>query len=161
LRKDTSTVYLDSQNSVRWAVVCNDSGTGYNEESWVLDLENSAGLYPLFGDLMTLLPEMQNACLYWGGPVVARPPIESIASAGGILMLQSQYDPQTPREGAMKTFLALPNASMIQVDGEYSHGLYPPYGSACVDVPVAEYFLTGKQPSRMSNCEGNALCADQ
>jgi len=49
---------------------------------------------------------------------------------------------------------------MILVQNEYSHGLYPPYGSACIDRPVAEYFLYGKQPDRLTTCAGKPLAAD-
>jgi hypothetical protein len=63
-----------------------------------------------------------------------------------------------PLEGALASFEALPNASMIQVNGEdYGHGVYVPYGDLCIDAPVAAYFLSGTQPPRKTDCAGKSL----
>ncbi len=154
-RQETKEAALKGQDALQWAVMCNDSRSSFGVDDWVRENKESAALYPLFGGYW-----VRNACLYWDAPAVKRPPIESVISAGNILMLQSELDPWTPVEGAMKTFAALPTASMILVQNEYSHGLYPPYGSACIDRPVAEYFLYGKQPDRLTTCAGKPLAAD-
>ncbi len=135
--------------------MCNDSGTRFGVEEWIGENRNSAALYPLFGGFWP-----RNACLYWTAPTAKRPPLEAVGSAGHIMMLQSELDPWTPLVGAMKTFAVLPNTSMILVQNEYSHALLLPYGSECVDRPVAEYFLYGKQPERLTTCTGNPLAAD-
>ena len=76
--------------------------------------------------------------------------------AGGILMLQSRYDGITPVEGALAAFDKLPNASMIMIENEYTHALFP-YGDTCVDPLVGDYFATGKMPARISSCAGRPL----
>lgn len=138
-----------------WSVVCNDSGTGFTPETWVQQSNSNARLYPDFGGAVR-----DNACLYWPLPHLIRPPQYQAAQAGNILMLQSAMDPLTVLSGAMNALYLLPNASMIVIDGEITHAPLPPYGTGCVDRPIAEYFLNGKIPARTSNCQGRPLPAD-
>ena len=152
LRMETGTVDMDSFDAVGWAVQCNDAGTSYDADAWVQASAFNAGLYPLFGG-----SDIENPCLYWGGQRVKRPPVETIARAGGFVMLQSEYDPYTILEGALKTFAALPNASLIVVKGEFQHFVLLPYGDDSIDRPIAEYLLHGTQPPRLTTCEGKPL----
>lgn len=138
-----------------WAVVCNDSGTRYTPESWVLENNRNAGLYKDFGGLLR-----DNACLYWGLPAITRPPQAAAASASGIMMLQAELDPLTILAGARESLSLLPNARMIEITGEYTHAPMPPYGTACVDKPIALYFLDGTQPPNTS-CNRRALAAEK
>lgn len=155
MRHETQKAALKGQDALQWAVSCNDSGTSFGVDDWIRENRSSAALYPLFGGFL-----VRNACLYWGAPTVKRPPVEAAAGAGNILMLQSELDPYTIREGAMKTFALLPNARMILVQNEYTHALYAPYRLECIDRPVAEYFLYGKLPEeRLTKCVGKPLTA--
>lgn len=152
LKGETATVDMGPFDAVGWAVQCNDAGTSYDAEAWVQGSAFNAGLYPLFGG-----SDIENPCLYWGGQTVKRPPVENIARAGGFVMLQSQYDPYTILEGALKTFAALPNASLIVVEREFQHFVLLPYGDDSVDRPIAEYLLNGTQPPRLTTCPGKPL----
>ncbi len=147
-------VFFAPSKAVYVSVICNDMATVGDEQRWV-DIGNDyAARYPLTGGAATA-----NPCLYWGAPVVTRPPLAAAAKAGPLLMLQSRYDAETPIEGAQKTLDALPNASMIVIENEYSHGLFP-YHDSCVDAQVANYFLNGSMPPRTSSCAGKPLPAD-
>lgn len=57
------------------------------------------------------------------------------------------------------TLEALPNARMIVIENEYTHGLFP-YGDNCADPQVAAYLLTGKLPARTSSCVGKPLLGE-
>lgn len=138
-----------------WSVVCNDSGTGFTPETWVQQSNLNARLYPDFGGSVR-----ENACLYWRKPSVIRPAQQHATQADPIVMLQSALDPLTVLSGAMNSLYLLPNASMIVINDEITHAPLPPYGTSCVDQPIAEYFLTGKVPARTSNCQGRPLPAD-
>ena len=155
IRNELETATLTGTNALTYTVICNDSGTIYGKDDWLRASRSSSALYPVFGGFWA-----QNACIYWGGATVSRPPTAAVAKAGPIMIVQSEQDPWTPREGALRSLTALPNAGMIEVLDEYSHGLYPPYGVACVDKPVAEYFLYGTAPERMTYCQGKPLPAD-
>ncbi len=156
LNRQTSSVELVAGSAMAYTLSCNDAPMRLGLQAWV-DLNNSdAARYPLGGGRWT-----DYSCLYWGEPTVTRPALLNAGRAGGILMLQTTLDPQTPLEGALKSFAALPNASLVQVDGDdYTHGLLLPYGIDCVDRLVAEYFLSGTQPPRQTHCQGKALAAD-
>ena len=144
----------EPHDAVFRAVVCNDMATSGNESYWI-DIGNQyAAQYPMVGGAATY-----NPCLYWSAPVTSRPAFAAAAKQVPLLMLQSRYDALTPMEGAEVTLDALPNASMIVIEDEYSHGLFP-YGLACVDAKVADYFVNGKMPDRITTCPGTPLPAD-
>ena len=75
-------------------------------------------------------------------------------------MLQATLDPLTVLPGAMNSLYLLPNASMILINDEITHALMPPYGTSCVDQPIAVYFLTGSLPPRTTSCQSRPLAAD-
>ncbi len=136
------------------SVVCNDMATVGNEQRWV-DIGNDyAARYPLTGGAATA-----NPCVYWGAPVGVRPSLALASKAAPLLMVQSRFDAPTPIEGALSSLNALPNASMIVVENEYSHGVFP-YGDNCVDGQVAAYFVNGTVLPRTSTCAGKPLPAD-
>lgn len=146
---------LIGKNALAYTIACNDAGSSYTEYTWIAASRSSSALYPLYGGFWA-----QNACIYWGAPVVSRPPVTAVNKAGTIMILQSELDPWTVREGAFKSFEVLSNARMIVVQNEYTHGLMLPYGSEYIDRPVAEYFLFGTAPKRLSYFAGKALAAD-
>ncbi len=156
VRHEVESASIKGEDALKWAVMCNDSGSSFGVNDWINENKQSVALYPFYGGFW-----VQNACLYWDAPKVHRPAAAVVAGAGNILMLQSELDPWTTLEGANTTFASLPNTSMILIQNEYSHSLVPPYGTECVDRPVAEYFLYGKTPpERLTKCGGSALPAD-
>jgi hypothetical protein len=156
LRRNTSALDLSAGAAMYFAIACNDTGMRLAADAWVAENTRLAALYPLYGGFFTEWP-----CLYWSAPPVTRPALALASQAGGIVMLQTQMDARTPLEGALKSFAAMPNASLVLVEGEYNHGLALPYQVDCVDIPLAEYFLSGKQPVRQSSCTGKPLSADK
>jgi hypothetical protein len=57
----------------------------------------------------------------------------------------------------VRTFSALPQASTIVVEDEYSHMVILPYGNDYLDRSAAEFFLQQKKPPRLSVVEGKPL----
>ncbi len=147
-------VFVLPKTAVYFSVICNDLPTYGDESFWIGTGNQDAARYPAWGGDVT-----KNHCLHWGGPSVQRPSISAATQAAPILMLQSRYDGPTPIEGAMVTLEALPNARMIVIENEYSHGLFP-YGDDCADPQVGEYFVTGKLPARTSSCPGKPLLGE-
>ena len=152
--RERKSVLVLPREAAHSAMICNDMATTGDEQHWVDIGHDYASRYPLTGGEATA-----NPCLYWSPPVVTRPPLAAAAQASPLLMLQSRYDPATPVEGAQKTLAALPKASMIVIENEYTHALFP-YGDNCVDGKVADYFVTGAMPPRTSSCAGKPLPAD-
>ncbi|MCD2514139.1 alpha/beta hydrolase [Comamonas endophytica] len=129
-----------SSMAVKLSVVCNDSDASGNTH------RNAAAASP-------------SMCSHWPHPRIQRPPLAMIRQAGPILMLQSRHDALTPIDGAQATLDALPQASVIVVENEFQHGVFP-YGEQCVDAQVASYFLHGTMPPRQSSCAGKPLRFD-
>ncbi len=151
---ERTALFSDARDSTHWSVRCNDTDTRGDEQYW-LDVGNErAASYPFSGGDSTF-----NPCLHWETPARTRSPLTNASRAGPLLMLQSRNDAETAFEGAMASLDALPNASMIMVENEYQHGLFP-YGQDCVDAPVAAYFLHGSMPARLSSCAGKPLAGD-
>ena len=147
-------ILLEPDKAVYLSVICNDLPTYGDESYWVSQGNQDAARYPGWGGTVT-----NNPCLHWGGTSIQRPSIVAATQAAPILMLQSRYDGATPLEAARVTLEALPNARMIVIENEYSHGLFP-YGDSCADPQVAEYLLTGKLPPRTSSCVGKPLLGE-
>lgn len=141
-------------DAVYRAVICNDMATSNDEQYWIAIGNQHAARYPMIGGAATY-----NPCLYWSAPVTTRPALAGVSQTLPLLMLQSRFDADTPFEGAQVTLDALPKASMILIENEYKHGLFP-YDVACVDTKIADYFVNGAMPDRISSCPGKLLPAD-
>lgn len=134
-------------DAMYWSIVCNDIGTDYTPDTWVTESNENARKYPDFGGAVR-----ENACLYWRKPTIPRPQQWRAAQTGPIVMIQSEKDPLTILPGAMNSLSLLPNASMVIIDDEITHAPVPPYGTTCVDKPIADYFLRGTPLPRMTHC---------
>ncbi|HKM07261.1 MAG TPA: alpha/beta fold hydrolase [Sphaerochaeta sp.] len=152
VNKKPEKVFLDDTDAVWWAVQCNDAHTTYDEDSWVLQNMLNVVTYPQFGGFY-----LQNPCLYWDENTIVKPSYKEIPDTASILIVQSEFDPYTPLESALKTFSVLPQSSMILVNNTYQHCIVLPYGNDELDRSVAEFFLHKKQPPRLSIVEGNPL----
>ena len=141
-------VFLPSEAALYTAVVCNDTGSRPEPEHWIALGQDYARRYPFGGAQVA-----ENTCMFWGGARVAKP---AGASPAQLLMVQSEFDALTGTEGALATFDTLPNAALVYVRNEYNHGVFP-YGTTCVDAPVAAYLL-GRAPAlRRTDCVGERL----
>lgn len=152
-KKPYSTEY-DSSSAVFAAVRCGDNVPMYNSYQKYVDASNKEAVdYPLIGGDATA------ECFFYGHKRPTMPITPSAQKMPPIMMLQSEYDPPTAREGALSGFKSLPNARMVFVDNDATHGLFP-YGTECVDLPVLNYFLDDTLPAKnFSVCEAKPLPA--
>lgn len=130
-----------------WAVVCNDSPQR-GEQFWIDSTLQANARYTVSGLLY-----MDNPCGFWQGPRASQPAWEHIAQRD-LLMVQSEFDGATPVEGARAGFDALPNASLVYVPDEYSHGLFAT-GNDCVNEAVARYLIGEAPGKRETSCAPN------
>ncbi len=65
------------------------------------------------------------------------------------IVLQSELDSQTPYEHGRSAALNLPNTSLIAIDNESAHGIFP-YGTDEVDGPVREFLQGGERPAAVT-----------
>lgn len=147
---DTYTYKLGEFNGTLNAVRCNDGAWNKDLSYWRTLGDKQAHDYPLFGGHQY---NYVQACMYWNLPSVTKPAPHNLP----ILMVQSEYDSPTPAKNALEAFNTMPNAKMLFVDNEASHGLFN-YGNGCVDKVVMNYLLNGKLPDdRKSTCQGKPL----
>lgn len=136
--------------AVGTAVTCNDSPWPQGSEHYVQRGNESHQNYPLLGGNLTAEP-----CGFWGEPTARVP--ETPSALPPILMVQTGFDAATPSEGALRAFESLPNAALVYIENEMSHGAFP-YNTECVDAKVAAYLLDGTLPeTRVSNCDALPL----
>ncbi|WP_225783138.1 alpha/beta fold hydrolase [Xenophilus sp. Marseille-Q4582] len=101
----------DPMASTYWAVRCNDTPSTRDRAYWVDLLHTLAPDYPLFYSVL-----LDNPCPFWTTGGVQKPPITPMQKLD-ILLVQSQFDAPTPKEGADALFAALPAAHRVYVPG--------------------------------------------
>ncbi len=146
-------VELPPEAAVFDAILCNDS-PWIEDPSYYARAGNEADeAYPLFGGALTA-----QACAFWTPPTASMPEVPS--DMPPVLMVQSELDAPTPVEGALNAFNSLPNAKMVFVENELTHGTFP--YSACVDARVAAYLLDGTLPDeKVTTCEAKPLPGEE
>lgn len=136
-------IQLSAFDAVNISVACNDTPTTQGAQYWIDFGNEAAKKYPLIGGTITYQP-----CAFWGNPTTQKPATPS--NLPPILMIQNEYDPATPIEGAVAALKSLPTAKMILVDNESGHTTFP-YDTECVDLQVANFFLSGVTPQSQFN----------
>lgn len=120
---------------------CTDGQWTQGLAFWEEFHERTAEIAPLtaqFGLLIT------PTCAFW--PTNSEmPPLDD--SFPDTIVLQSELDSMTPYEQGWAAGTGLPNTSLIAVDNESIHGVFP-YGTEEVDRPVIDFLLGGDRPPR-------------
>ncbi|MEH0420466.1 alpha/beta hydrolase [Streptomyces sp. B21-083] len=134
--------------ALHWAVVCAD-----NSASWPRDparyrhdaIRDGARL-PLYGDFTSNI----TPCAFW--PRGAEPATR-VDNTGGALILQNQWDSQTPAASGQAMHRALRGSRLVLVQGGRDHGVYGiPATPACASDAVNTYLVTGRLPSHDLTC---------
>ncbi|MGD9990339.1 alpha/beta fold hydrolase [Pseudonocardia sp.] len=128
-----------SHNYVIEFTACTDGQWTQGLEFWDEFHERTAATAPLsaqFGLLVT------PTCAFWPTDT-ARPALDD--SFSETIVLQSELDSMTPYEQGWAAGTGLPNTSLIAVDNESIHGVFP-YGTVEVDRPVIDFLLGGDRP---------------
>lgn len=142
------------QESTFTAVMCNDTPTTSAPNYWVDRLNEFGSLSPLFYSTV-----MDNPCIFWSRPDIQKPSVLAMEKLD-VMLVQSEFDAPTPKEGADLLFAALPAAHRVYIPGEYQHGVYP-YLDDCVDLHVTRYFLGESPAERETVCPAHPLALDQ
>ncbi|MGQ4388493.1 alpha/beta hydrolase [Streptomyces sp. SAS_270] len=134
--------------ALHWAIICAD-----NSASWPRDparyrhdaIRDGARL-PLYGDFTSNI----TPCAFW--PRGAEPATR-VNNTVGALILQNQWDSQTPAASGQAMHRALRGSRLVQVQGGRDHGVYGiPTTPACANNAVNTYLITGRLPSQDITC---------
>ncbi|GHJ25672.1 alpha/beta hydrolase [Streptomyces hygroscopicus subsp. sporocinereus] len=145
-----SDVPLDNSTASFWAVVCNDNSAAWSRdpESYRRDAIADKGRYPLFGDFASNV----KPCAFWDRSVE---PATVVNNKVRSLVVQNEWDPQTPLPSGQALHTDLKGSKMLTVLGGEGHGVYPS-GNACTDGKVTDYLTTGKLPAKDVTCKATA-----
>ncbi|MFE4056750.1 alpha/beta hydrolase [Streptomyces sp. NPDC059096] len=132
------------------AVVCNDNSAAWprDPESYRRDAIEDKGRYPLFGDFASSI----KPCAFWDSSVE---PATEVSNTVGSLVVQNEWDSQTPLASGRALHATLKGSKMVTVLGGEGHGVYP-NGNACTDGTVNGYLVTGKLPAKDVICRATA-----
>ncbi|WP_069861681.1 alpha/beta hydrolase [Streptomyces malaysiensis] len=133
-----------------WTVVCNDNSAAWSRdpESYRRDAIEDKGRYPLFGDFASSI----KPCAFWDR---SAEPATVVNNEVGSLVVQNEWDSQTPLPSGQALHADLKGSKMLTVLGGEGHGVYPS-GNACADGEVEDYLTTGKLPAKDVTCEATA-----
>ncbi|MCX4728655.1 alpha/beta hydrolase [Streptomyces sp. NBC_01306] len=140
----------DNDTASLLAIVCGDNSAAWSRDpdSYRRDAVQDKGRYPLFGDFASSV----KPCAFWGESVE---PATKVNNSVGSLIVQNEWDPQTPLPSGRAMHADLKGSKMVTVLGGEGHGVYP-NGNACTDDAVADYLRTGKLPAKDVTCEATA-----
>ncbi|MDY6055873.1 alpha/beta fold hydrolase [Micrococcus sp.] len=136
------------------AVQCQDGRWQQSLPYWQAQRDKLARTAPFAGGVFSALP----VCAHWPA-VTEMPKPGNKKTHPESVILQSEMDPATAYEAGARSAKLIPNTTLVSVDDEVSHGVYP-YGTACVDTVVERYLLTGVRPRGNVVCQGKPLPGD-
>lgn len=147
---DAAEVPSDNLMASFWAVVCGDNSAVWSRdpESYRRDAIEDKGRYPLYGDFASSI----KPCAFWGKSVE---PATKVNNKVGSLVVQNEWDSQTPLPSGQALHAELKGSKMVTVLGGEGHGVYT-NRNACTDGTVTRYLLTGKLPAKDVTCKATA-----
>ncbi|MFD7492606.1 alpha/beta hydrolase [Streptomyces sp. NPDC059832] len=134
----------DNGDASAWAVLCADTRTWPRDpEQYRRDAIRDKARYPLFGDFASTI----KPCAFWKP---GSEPATTVNNKVGALILQNEWDPQTPLAAGRAMHRALRGSRMVTVSGGEGHGVYP--FKSCADRSTTVYLTTGRLPARDLTC---------
>ncbi|MFE0171287.1 alpha/beta hydrolase [Streptomyces sp. NPDC059002] len=128
------------------AVLCADAPWPRDPGVYRRDAFRDAARHPLYGDFAaSIVP-----CAYW--PRGAEP-ATTVHNDVTSLIVQNEWDPQTPLSGARAMHRALKGSRMVTVDEGEGHGVvFSDTRNACAENAALGYLATGRLPDRDITC---------
>ncbi|MFB7053398.1 alpha/beta hydrolase [Streptomyces vinaceus] len=136
----------DNGTAVWWSVVCGDTDTWPRDPGqYAKDAARDKKTYPLFGDVSSNI----KPCAFWHEPVEQATPMDK--EAKNVLIVQNEWDPQTPLTSGQGLHKALKGSRMVTVAGGEGHIAY--MQDSCAAASVNKYLATGELPSEDGTCK--------
>ncbi|MEU1223249.1 alpha/beta hydrolase [Streptomyces microflavus] len=143
-------VPTDNELASYLAIVCGDARWPTDPAVYRADSRRDSVRYPLYGDSVSnIFP-----CAYWDRPIEAATKVDNKVPA---LIVQNEWDSQTPLATALGLRRALRGSRLVTVDEGQGHGVYSLGISACADGVTTTYLTTGRLPARDVTCAADPL----
>ncbi|MFJ7062137.1 alpha/beta hydrolase [Streptomyces microflavus] len=140
----------DNELASYLAIVCGDTCWPTDPAVYRADSRRDSVRYPLYGDSVSnIFP-----CAYWDRPIEAATKVDNKVPA---LIVQNEWDSQTPLATALGLRRALKGSRLVTVDEGQGHGVYSLGISACADDVTTTYLTTGRLPARDVTCAADPL----
>ncbi|MFI5617663.1 alpha/beta hydrolase [Streptomyces sp. NPDC051567] len=139
--------YEDTDNgaSSLWSVVCGDTRSWPKDpQTYREDAIRDAAKHPLYGGFTSNI----KPCAFWDEAVEPATVVDNKVPA---LIVQNEWDSQTPLVTAQALHRDLKGSRLVTVDEGEGHGVYGL--NECADNVTNTYLLTGKLPSRDVTCQ--------
>ncbi|MFE0647297.1 alpha/beta hydrolase [Streptomyces sp. NPDC059534] len=134
----------DNMDAAFWSVVCADTRAWPRDpERYRRDAIRDKARYPLYGDFASHI----KPCAFWGD---GSEPATRVNNSVGALILQNEWDSQTPLVSGQGLRRAMKGARMVTVLGGQGHGVYGM--QSCADATATAYLVTGRLPARDAVC---------
>ncbi|MFD5557593.1 alpha/beta hydrolase [Streptomyces sp. NPDC127068] len=145
-------VPTDNELSAYVAATCGDTQWPTDPAVYQADSRRDSARYPFFGDSVSnIVP-----CAFWKPPVEPTTVVNNKVPA---LIVQNEWDSQTPPVAARGLHRALKGSRYVLVDEGEGHGVYGRGISACAEDLTTRYLTTGRLPSKNVTCAVNAAPA--
>ncbi|MFI9601227.1 alpha/beta hydrolase [Streptomyces sp. NPDC052043] len=127
------------------AVMCGDTSATWprDPEQYRRDAVRDKARYPLYGDFASNI----KPCAFWKQGSETPTTVNNDVKA---LILQNEWDPQTPLTAARNMHRALRGSRMVTVAEGEGHGVYG--AGSCADEVANAYLTTGQFPARDLTC---------
>ncbi|MEU1373759.1 alpha/beta hydrolase [Streptomyces triculaminicus] len=137
----------DNYASIAWSVMCADTRTwSHDPEQYRRDAIRDTDRYPLYGDFAaTITP-----CAFWKQ---GSEPQTTIDNTAGALIVQNEWDSQTPLFAGQGMHRALRGSRMVTVVGGEGHGALGADTDSCADKNATAYLTTGRLPAEDLTCQ--------
>ncbi|MFC8461924.1 alpha/beta hydrolase [Streptomyces sp. NPDC057242] len=137
-------VPADNGDAAFWSVVCADTRAWPRDpERYRRDAIRDKAKYPLYGDFASHI----KPCAFWGRGAEPATRIDNTVRA---LVLQNEWDPQTPLVSGEGMRRALKGSRMVTVLDGLGHGVYG--SGSCADAIGTAYLVTGGLPAADVSC---------
>ncbi|WP_411074152.1 alpha/beta hydrolase [Streptomyces sp. cmx-4-7] len=128
----------DNGDASFWSVVCADTRAWPRDpEQYRRDAIRDRAKYPLYGDFASHI----KPCAFWGQ---GAEPATKVNNTVRALVLQNEWDPQTPLVSGKGMRRALKGSRMVTVLDGLGHGVYGT--RSCADKFATAYLVTGRLP---------------
>jgi pimeloyl-ACP methyl ester carboxylesterase len=143
-RADAGEPPSDNHEAVQLAIICNDvTNWPRDPEQYRQDAIRDRQIYPLAGDYFSnIMP-----CAFWSLPHTEQS--STVGNTVAALIIQNEWDPQTPLSGALGLQRALAGSRLVLVDeGEGHIAFY----NGCARQAVNAYLSSGTLPATDVTC---------
>ncbi len=136
----------DNDGAAFWSIACADTRDWARDpEQYRRDAIRDKATYPLYGDFTSSI----KPCAFW--KTEGSEPATRVDNKVGALILQYEWDPQTPLAGARGLRRVMKGAKMVTVAGGVGHGVFGSF--TCADKTATAYLTTGKLPAKDVTCK--------